>query len=113
MTDKNFNDDPKMGDIVLVPFPFTDLSSHKVRPALVLSGFKEDVTVSLITSQNRVGDFCVSVTTDSENGLKHDSNIVASNITTLDKKMILGKLGFLKDFKLTEVKSSLKKYLNL
>jgi mRNA interferase MazF len=46
----------KRGDIVLVPFPFTDLSSSKRRPALVISADAfndrmEDVVVAAITSQ--------------------------------------------------------------
>ena len=43
------------GDIVLVPFPFTDLSSAKQRPALVVSAdafnsIRDDVLVASITS---------------------------------------------------------------
>ena len=40
------------GDIILVPFPFTDLSSHKVRPAIVLSPKPEaaDVIIAFISS---------------------------------------------------------------
>jgi len=46
----------KRGDIVLVPFPFTDLSSSKRRPALVISsddfnGQMQDLVVAAITSQ--------------------------------------------------------------
>lgn len=46
----------KRGDVVLVPFPFTDLSSAKQRPALVVSPdafnlVREDVLVVAITSQ--------------------------------------------------------------
>ena len=48
--------DYRRGDIVLVPFPFTDLSSTKKRPALVVSpdSFNEhaqDVVLVAITSQ--------------------------------------------------------------
>ena len=46
----------KRGDIVLVPFPFTDLSSSKRRPALIISpdsfnSANKDVVLVAITSQ--------------------------------------------------------------
>ena len=36
------------GDVVLVPFPFTDLSGGKVRPALVVNALGEDLLVAFI-----------------------------------------------------------------
>jgi mRNA interferase MazF len=46
----------RQGDVVLVPFPFTDLSAIKQRPALVLSperlnNVRTDLVVAAITSQ--------------------------------------------------------------
>jgi len=43
--------------VVVVPFPFTDLSSVKVRPALVLASLtRGDVILCQITSQSAGGD---------------------------------------------------------
>ena len=43
----------KKGDIVLVRFPFTDMSSEKLRPALVLApeNQEKDVVLAFITTQ--------------------------------------------------------------
>lgn len=39
------------GELVLIPFPFTDLSGIKNRPALVIVETEFDITVSFITTQ--------------------------------------------------------------
>ena len=94
----------KKGDIVLVPFPFTDLSTSKLRPAVVLwvdsSGI--DVTVCFISSQNVTSinreEFVIE-TTDPEflqTGLKITSKIRVSRVVTIESSLItrrLGKLG--------------------
>ncbi len=46
----------EFGDVVLVPFPFTDQTTAKQRPAVIVSGLaynqaKPDVVVMAITSQ--------------------------------------------------------------
>ena len=44
------------GEVVVVPFPFTDLSSAKVRPALVLAALtRGDLILCQITSQAAIG----------------------------------------------------------
>lgn len=86
----------KKGDIVLVPFPFTDLSGAKTRPAIVLTSSEDDVVLCFLTTQigwQNKNDILLSPS--DENGLKKKSLIRTSNITTLDKNLILGKLGVL------------------
>ena len=87
------------GTIVLVPFPFTDLSGHKVRPALILYNSKkgEDVMVAFISSvkQKKINTFDISVQASINNGLKLNSIIKIDKIATLQKKIILGEIGAL------------------
>lgn len=92
---------PKKGVVILVPFPFTDLSENKVRPAVVLSSSLkgEDVVVAFISSQKskkfQLLDIKISSSDEafSKTGLKADSIIKIGKIATLDKKIILGELG--------------------
>ena len=92
------------GDIVLVPFPFTDLSTTKLRPAVVLwvDSRGNDITLCFISSQNvtRLSpeEFNIN-TTDPEfsgTGLKVASKVRVSRIVTLERRLItrrIGKLG--------------------
>lgn len=87
--------------IVLVPFPFTDLSSAKIRPAVIISKYSlgEDVIAAFISSKplKRLLKTDIVIKTSSRSfdltGLKSDSVIKLSKIATLDKKIILGELG--------------------
>jgi mRNA interferase MazF len=62
------------GDIVLVSFPFTDLTSTKRRPALVISPesfnqLNQDLILAAISSQTSTGPYPVRVgPNDCENG---------------------------------------------
>jgi mRNA interferase MazF len=113
MTNKKFYDDPHSGDIVLVPFPFTDLSSDKARPALVIADFIDDMTVLYITKNIKNQTHSVLIEPGAENCLKYKSNIVTSKIATIGKKMVLGQVGVISQIELVKVKSSLKGYLGL
>lgn len=53
------------GDIVVVPFPFSDLSNFKKRPALVISTLKgDDLILCQITSQAISDDYAISLNKD-------------------------------------------------
>jgi mRNA interferase MazF len=100
----------RQGAIVLIPFPFTDLSTNKVRPALILalghSG--EDVVVAFISSQQKKKKYTVAVTPSDRNGLRIDSMIVCDKLATLEKTIVLGELGFLEEETIALVRSKLK-----
>lgn len=104
----------KKGDIILIPFPFTDLSGLKNRPALILVEGQNDITVSFITSQIKwKEEFDVEVSPSQENGLKKTSLIRLSKLATIDKELVIGKLGTLPTNILSEVDNSLVKIFNL
>ena len=87
----------EFGTIVLVPFPFTDLTSAKVRPALIVSNKKkesEDVILCFITSKIDDDDEkSLVLESNTETGLKVRSAVRFDKIATLSRKVILGELG--------------------
>ncbi len=56
------------GKIVLVPFPFTDLTAAKLRPALVLFEGRRDVVVAFISSRVPEGSSAWSVVGGMDHG---------------------------------------------
>lgn len=92
------------GDIVLVPFPFTDLSQAKLRPTVVLwvAVQGQDVSLCFVTSQNvdRLAEAEFAISADhpelSETGLKVASKVRVTRLVTLERSLLkrrLGKLG--------------------
>ena len=89
------------GDIVLVPFPFTDLSQTKLRPALVLWSDDKavDVTLCFISSQkvDRLSEYEFAIE-DSDpqfpaTGLKVTSKVRVTRIVTLERRLLKRRLG--------------------
>ncbi len=102
------------GDIVLITFPFTDLSGNKLRPAVILVDTVEDVTVTFITTQIKWQEPTdVLLTPTSNNGLKLPSLIRTSKLATLDKALIRGRIGKLSFDELNNLDENLKLVLKL
>ena len=96
------------GDIVLIPFPFTDLSGLKNRPALILISGESDITVSFITTQLKWQEnYDVKIETKKKNRLKKTSLIRLSKLATIDKDLVIGKLGDLLTTELTTIDKNL------
>jgi len=94
------------GDVVVVPFPFSDLSNAKRRPALVVADLKgDDLILCQITSQQVRDDYAIELTEEDFQfgSLKKESNIRPNRIFTADKGIILYRVGRLREKKLEEV----------
>jgi len=86
------------GDIILIPFPFSDLSGTKSRPAVILIETDEDITVAFITTQIKWStEFDILLYPSDLNGLKKVSLIRLNKLATLDKDLVIGRLGSLDD----------------
>lgn len=98
------------GDVVVLPFPFTDLKGAKVRPALVLAAFSRgDVLLCQITSQ--AGSHADAVTihgTDFEpgGGLRLTSYALPHRLVTAHESCVLRKAGRLHRAKLEFIHES-------
>lgn len=104
----------KKGDLVLVPFPFTDLKGAKKRPALVLLSDQTDVTVAFITSRFKwASDFDISLKPSIENGLKEESLIRLSKLATIEKDLVIGLLGELSQDEILQINTNLIRLFNL
>lgn len=91
------------GDIVLVPFPFTDQSGVKKRPAVVVSSAayhaqRRDVIIMAVTSQVRptLGFGELLVNEWKKAGLLKPS-VVKPLVATIEKGLVFSRLGRLQD----------------
>ena len=99
------------GDLVLITFPFTDLSGNKLRPAVIIAETTQDVTVCFITTQiqwQESTDLLMLPT--NLNGLKKPSLIRTSKIATLEKTLVKGLLGQLTSMELVELNKACEFY---
>ena len=94
------------GDVVVVPFPFSDLSHAKRRPAFVVAHLRgNDLILCQITSKD-VKDECavkIKETDFTQGALKTESNIRPNRLFTADQSIVLYKTGRLKAEKINQV----------
>jgi mRNA interferase MazF len=91
----------KQKDIVLVDFPFTDLSGAKLRPALILSSDlvnkKNEYVCAQITSQMQHDGLFIEIKdTDVVKPMKLKSGIRIHKIFTAQKSLVYSKLTEMK-----------------
>lgn len=108
------------GDLLLVPFPFSDQSGRKVRPVIVVSNndfndYSGDVIVVGVTSNLSKDKYTLSL---SNNDLKEGKLfslccIKVENILRLEKGLIIKKIGTISRKKLGDIISVLNDILKI
>jgi len=96
----------KRFDIVLVDFPFSDLTKTKKRPALVINSLEGQNTVlcQITTKQRSIQKYEISLPKESCLGdIRFDSFIYVDMIFTLHKNLIYKKIGEVNSLKIKEV----------
>lgn len=94
------------GDIVVIPFPYSNLSSSKNRPALVLANLKgNDIILCQITSQFVNDHYAIALDKLDlkEGALNKPSNIRPNRLFTAEKSIILRKVGTINSETFTKV----------
>lgn len=105
----------KTGNIILVPFPFSELTNVKVRPAVVIGVTQDkyaDVIVCAISSvvSDKQNQNEMLLKSNSTNNLRVDSVIKIDRIVTLKKENKIADLGQLTEEELKEFR---KKFCDL
>ncbi|MEO0538712.1 MAG: type II toxin-antitoxin system PemK/MazF family toxin [Cyanobacteria bacterium P01_A01_bin.123] len=98
------------GDVVIVPFPFSDLSNAKRRPALVIASLgRQDLILCMITSQSSNDQYITAISNrDFVSGtLNRDSYVKANRVFTANERIITYIAGTLVPDKVNEVISNL------
>ena len=91
---------PAAGKVVLIPFPFSDLSQSKLRPAVVLADAgREDWVLCQVTSKP-YGDSRSILLNDGgfeEGSLRVESYVRPGRLFTANQSLIVSEVGHLKE----------------
>ncbi len=100
------------GDVVVLQFPFSDLTASKKRPALIVANIiGDDIILAQITSAERYDNYSIKLKdTDFKNGRLYQQSMVRPNkLLTADKSIISYKIGTIKEKKLKEIEEAIVK----
>ncbi len=107
----------KIGDIVLIPFPFSEFTQTKLRPASVIAETSDkykDIVVSAISSvlpdKLTPREFVVRV--GIKNKLRVNSIVKTDRIVTVKRENIVAQLGQLNETELKKFKLILLEMIN-
>jgi len=104
----------KPGDIVLIPVPFTDLSSQRRRPVIVISNAAynqktTDIVVVAMTSNPIEVDYSFTITSDDlvQGQLNRPGKVRVDKIYTLSQSIVVKKFGQVDGKTLDKIRSLL------
>jgi|GEM_PF-200049 mRNA interferase MazF len=101
------------GDILEVPFPYSDLSGFKTRPALVLAGSRMDLTIAFFSTHLSWAAFeDVIFKSTEKNGLVSVSLLRVSKLFSIHPRLVFRKLGRIEEDEMDVVRWSLKSYFS-
>ncbi|MBI5749762.1 MAG: type II toxin-antitoxin system PemK/MazF family toxin [Nitrospinae bacterium] len=109
----------KKGDVVLVPFPFSNQTAAKKRPAVIISSdaynnISSDIVIMAITSQTEktigIGECLIR---DWQNAGLLKPSAVKPAISTIERTLVLKKLGKFSPQDLISTDEVLKEFLAL
>jgi mRNA interferase MazF len=107
--------EPVRGDVVVVPFPFSDLTQVKKRPALVIaSPAGSDILPCQITSKDVRDEYAVSISDAdfAEGKLSQPGNVRPNKVFTADPAIVLYRAGSLKPRKMQEITEQIVRLLS-
>ena len=107
------------GDVILVPFPFSDQTATKKRPAIIVSSdtynsISQDIVIMAITGQIRghigVGELLIE---DWQSAGLLKPSAVKSAISTIEQRLVVKILGRLSSKDLSTLEKALKELFDL
>lgn len=105
----------RSGDIVLVPFPFTDLSASKRRPALLLRSlgeFGDWLCLPVTTRGGHLSSHSIATQNLRDGGLPHASWVRCDRPTLLSESIMLGRIATLAPAALENIRMDMCKALD-
>jgi mRNA interferase MazF len=105
----------RSGDIVLVPFPFTDLSASKRRPALLLRSlgeFGDWLCLPVTTQTSHSVSLRLQESDFADGKLPHASSVRLNRPTLLSESIMLGRVASLKSESIAGIYFSMCKSLD-
>lgn len=106
---------PSQGDILLIPIPFTDLSSQKRRPVIVISNDQynqgtPDVVVVAMTSNPslRAYSFTITAADLSQGALNRPGTVCVDKIYTLEQSLVVKTFGHVNVRTLSRIRTILR-----